>query len=267
LPHIYLTNGGGVLETAKARQLSDAFGVPINPAQVVLSHSPLRPLSARHGKDLVCVVGMRQCADVAKSYGFENIITPADIHAQFGSLLSPHTSLDPLHYPSAPASNGRRADGTDAVSEARALLSSVRALLVLHDPRDWYVDLQVCLDVLLAGRPAPAVGPDGNLVGSTGGASGYVLPHDPAHERGGQAASAPYCGAPHLGPSQLFTVAQALRGGYVPRHTPLYLSNPDLLYSARFDVPRLAQGAFTEVLGYLYRYVMTWRTMRVRCPY
>lgn len=293
LPHIYLTNGGGVLESVKAQQLSELFALPVAPEQVVLSHSPLRPLAARHGEDLVLVVGMRDCAAVARAYGFSRVITPADVHAQFGSLLSPHTSLDPLHYPTARASDGRRADGSDAVAEARALLGEVKAVLVLHDPRDWYVDLQVCLDVLLAGRPervaeraaerecgrgkdkgkctggegashtysklcttnlASSAAPEaGAEIASTGGASGFGLPQDPAHEpAGAQRASAPYCGAPHLGPSQLYTVAQALRGGYAPRHTPFYLSNPDLLYSARFDVPRLAQGAFTEVLGYLY---------------
>ncbi|EME28939.1 hydrolase family protein / HAD-superfamily protein isoform 3 [Galdieria sulphuraria] len=50
-PIAFLTNGGGCTETEKARQLSEWFNLPIQNDQIVLSHTPLRELSAKVRRD------------------------------------------------------------------------------------------------------------------------------------------------------------------------------------------------------------------------
>ena len=57
VPLLGITNGGGTLEADKAASLSVKMGVPFSADQVILSHTPMRSLAARHGKDLVLVSG------------------------------------------------------------------------------------------------------------------------------------------------------------------------------------------------------------------
>ncbi|EME28938.1 hydrolase family protein / HAD-superfamily protein isoform 2 [Galdieria sulphuraria] len=98
-PIAFLTNGGGCTETEKARsgqsdgqpffktvlmrnrQLSEWFNLPIQNDQIVLSHTPLRELSAKYNeKDwaVVCV-GRGHPDFVASSYGFRNVIPIEEI--------------------------------------------------------------------------------------------------------------------------------------------------------------------------------------------
>jgi ribonucleotide monophosphatase NagD (HAD superfamily) len=41
-PFVFITNGGGDSEAAKAKHLSDMLRVPITPDQVILSHTPMQ---------------------------------------------------------------------------------------------------------------------------------------------------------------------------------------------------------------------------------
>lgn len=47
IPHIFLTNGGGCLEADKAANLGKILDVAIDPAHMVLSHTPMRELVER----------------------------------------------------------------------------------------------------------------------------------------------------------------------------------------------------------------------------
>ena len=92
-PVAFLTNSGGYTEDRKADQLTDWLGVPITASQVsqlpvkqlavcdgtdecccvarqvVLSHSPFRPLASRLGDRPVLVCGRNETPAVAAAYG------------------------------------------------------------------------------------------------------------------------------------------------------------------------------------------------------
>jgi HAD superfamily hydrolase (TIGR01456 family) len=152
LPHIFLTNGGGVLESEKAHQLSKYFGIDIDPQRVILSHSPMAMLGAHttlpdgppaHGKELVLTIGYTDVRRVARSYGFEHVLTPEDLMNKYPTLV-PHLT-----------DHGARAPMRDLpVTHYEHELESIAAVLVMHDPVDWYRDLQIVLDVLTLPRPA-----------------------------------------------------------------------------------------------------------------
>lgn len=145
VPHIYLTNGGGVTEAAKAAQLSALFGLRIPAEAVVLSHSPMRQLLPEFADQLVLTLGKTDVRSVARSYGFRHLLIPEDLSAKYPALIPHHPrgGLAPLLDP--------------AVTQYRDELSSIALIVCMHDPVDWYRDLQLCLDVLTApqrqGRP------------------------------------------------------------------------------------------------------------------
>ena len=41
-PFVFITNGGGVSEAAKARELTEWLHVPVLPEQVILGHTPMQ---------------------------------------------------------------------------------------------------------------------------------------------------------------------------------------------------------------------------------
>jgi HAD superfamily hydrolase (TIGR01450 family) len=81
IPHIFLTNGSGKPEAARCAQLSKILCSPISTEQFIQSHTPMSALAEYY--ETVLVVGGEnyQCREVAKNYGFKNIIVPNDIVA------------------------------------------------------------------------------------------------------------------------------------------------------------------------------------------
>jgi HAD superfamily hydrolase (TIGR01456 family) len=133
-PFLLLTNGGGELESAKAAKLSKLLSLPIHPSQVVLSHTPMRPLCRALGPQArVLVLGCRDVLSVARAYGLSKIDTPMDLLRDTPTL---YPFLD--------------------VAERKPLPHAgepFAAVLVLHDPNNWGLELQVTLDVLRGGSP------------------------------------------------------------------------------------------------------------------
>ena len=134
IPHVFLTNGGGVLESAKAAQLADALGVPVAPEQVIVSHSPMRPLAEKYAGQKVLVLGWRDVKGVAEAYGFAPVVTV--------DCLASH---DPTAYPFMSWPDKRL---PPSVADA-----PFGAVLIMHDPVHWAPDLQLALDVLRGGDP------------------------------------------------------------------------------------------------------------------
>ncbi|KAI7906483.1 HAD-like domain-containing protein [Cokeromyces recurvatus] len=136
IPFVLLTNGGGMTEEEKARQISELVGVKINPKQVILSHSPMKSLADKYKDKRVLIIGgqRRDCYDVAKEYGFKEAVVPNDI----------------MHW------NGSSWPYSRATSDLSMLTDSaidfsktpVHAVMVFHDTFDWGRDLQLMLDVL-----------------------------------------------------------------------------------------------------------------------
>ncbi|MCJ1309551.1 hypothetical protein MMC25_003211 [Agyrium rufum] len=164
IPFILLTNGGGKHERERVDELSQRLDVPLDVSQFVQSHTPFQELVNEGGKGnelrdkcvLVSGGDGDRCRNVAESYGFRNVITPGDIfHAypeiwpfssNFASYYAGHAR--PLPFPPYISAS------TDGRLDQKALSKSLKvdAVFVFNDPRDWALDLQIILDLLLSHR-------------------------------------------------------------------------------------------------------------------
>lgn len=145
IPFILLTNGGGKSEEERVADLSDKLRVPLDTGMFVQSHTPFAELDALHDKTVLVVGGDgAKCADVARGYGFQHVITPGDILVSHPDVWPfSHVFTDyyksfakPLPKPINPASPE---DGL-----------KVDAIFVYNDPRDWGLDSTIILDLLLS---------------------------------------------------------------------------------------------------------------------
>lgn len=134
IPHIFLTNGSGKLESKRCDQLSKILGSPISTEQFIQSHTPMSALAEYY--DTVLVVGGEnyQCREVAKEYGFKDIVVPNDIFAA-DPTISP---LKEFFTPEQKATSNPR-----DFSKVK-----IDAILVFSDSRDYATDLQLIMDLL-----------------------------------------------------------------------------------------------------------------------
>ncbi|KAH8055227.1 hypothetical protein JL720_14337 [Aureococcus anophagefferens] len=97
IPFLFMTNGGGTEEGARAAGFAKRFGVAVEPWQVCQSHTPMRALAENHGDENVLLVGKKygNLREIAEAYGFRSAVTVEAFHAAF-----------PLLYPDA-ARRGR----------------------------------------------------------------------------------------------------------------------------------------------------------------
>ncbi|TPX55772.1 hypothetical protein PhCBS80983_g05039 [Powellomyces hirtus] len=138
MPFIVLTNSGGESEASKAAKLSKQLGIEIKGDQFIVSHTPMQALAqtALRSK-LVHVVGPDAVKDVAKGYGFEKVVTTREIRA-WDKRMWPYPVLggDHDYHRHDPSFNLT----TDPIS----------AILIMHDPPDWGLDIQIITDLLLS---------------------------------------------------------------------------------------------------------------------
>lgn len=134
IPFILLTNGGGVTEEKKAEAVSKILGLssPLEADNIQMSHTPMSSLVTEYGNKCVMVVGSKNVLDVAKEYGFKNIISPSQFHRL-------HPESYPYRSPTGPLPTEKKETQPEAV-------------LVFHDPIDWHMELQILLDVLIPER-------------------------------------------------------------------------------------------------------------------
>lgn len=132
---ILLTNGGGKSESARTAELSSYLDVPIHPSQFIQSHTPFAGFASRPKFKTVLVIGGEgdMCRQVAIDYGFKNVIIPADILAAYPSVSPFTTDKSPAHAQPLPPGEIK-----------------IDVVLVFNDPRDWALDLQVLLDLVLS---------------------------------------------------------------------------------------------------------------------
>ena len=134
IPHIFLTNGSGKPEAARCAQLSKILHSPISTEQFIQSHTPMSALAEYY--ETVLVVGGEnyQCREVAKQYGFRNIVVPNDIVAA-DATISPLKEF---------FTDEQRATSTPQdFSKVK-----IDAILVFSDSRDYATDLQIIMDLL-----------------------------------------------------------------------------------------------------------------------
>lgn len=134
VPFVFLTNGGGETEERKAAKLSECLNIQVHPSQVILSHTPLRPIIQNHAHQKILVLGCRDVMSVARSYGAKRIF-------DIPSLAQD----DPLRYPFL------HFDRKEITSPTRE--EPFRAVFILHDPNNWGAEIQIAIDVIRGGWP------------------------------------------------------------------------------------------------------------------
>ncbi|PSR76283.1 HAD-like domain-containing protein [Coniella lustricola] len=142
VPFILLTNGGGKTERAHAERVSERLGVTIEEDQFIQSHTPFKSLVAAHKGHFVLVLGGHedQIRDLAVAYGFDHdsILTDSDLLLHFPHLAAFAEISESYH-----AKFGR-------FNPKFAQDPAIHGVFVFSSPRDWYLDLQICVDLLLS---------------------------------------------------------------------------------------------------------------------
>jgi len=135
---IYMTNGGGVLEEAKAEEIQEGFGLEVVTEQMLLAHTPMRGLAEVYGDSKVLILGHKDYVNVARNYGFRRAVTVEQVFSEHPTIVPFRKPLgEPPAFPGEP----------------------IEAVLVFYDPLDWMVEAQVVCDVM-AGN-VPSGGPGG----------------------------------------------------------------------------------------------------------
>ncbi|MCJ1321591.1 hypothetical protein MMC15_006936 [Xylographa vitiligo] len=166
IPFLLLTNGGGKPEADRVAELSHRLGVPLDPSLFVQSHTPFADLvhGSKHQTPLkdacILVTGGHgdRCRRIAENpparsyrYGFTNVITPADI-------VTAHPRIWPFatEFLAQYAAQARPLPlpllDTTTTTSPHAPSLTVDAIFVYNDPRDWALDTQLLLDLLLSHR-------------------------------------------------------------------------------------------------------------------
>lgn len=156
-----MTNGGGKTEAKRVEDLNNKLGLPkdhqIKISQLIQSHTPLSELATAHGnpsyKDkTVMVIGGDgdKCREVAHSYGFTRVITPGDIYAAYPEI-SPFSSNFTSYY-STFAKPLPLPINLESVKPGQTDGQSLKidVIFVFNDPRDWQLDCQLILDIMLS---------------------------------------------------------------------------------------------------------------------
>jgi HAD superfamily hydrolase (TIGR01456 family) len=131
IQRVFLTNGGGITEDEKAKELSDKLEERISPNELILSHTPFKRLVSSYADKKVLVIGGKRCVRVAKSYGFRRALTSQMLHQQNPDIYPLKRPL--LH--------------SELVKEENK--DEVSAVLIFGDSTDWGLDMQVLTDLLL----------------------------------------------------------------------------------------------------------------------
>ncbi|CAI9105237.1 OLC1v1004119C1 [Oldenlandia corymbosa var. corymbosa] len=142
IPYVFLTNGGGVPESKRAKDLARQLGVNISPLQVIQGHTPFKQLVKRFENDLIVAVGKGEPAVVMSEYGFKNVLSIDDYASFFDNI-------DPL-------AQYKKWKEIQAVKQHASLTINpdserVGAVFVVSDSIDWSRDIQVLCDILRTG--------------------------------------------------------------------------------------------------------------------
>ncbi|KAK9126857.1 hypothetical protein Scep_015703 [Stephania cephalantha] len=147
VPYVFLTNGGGIPETKRARQLSELLEVSILPSQVIQGHSPFRLLLNRFMDKLIVAVGKGEPAQVMSEYGYRRVLSIDEYASYFDDI-------DPVSQYKTWA--GKTTYDADMKSKAMVprydvFSERVQAAFIVSDPYDWSRDIQVLCDILRSG--------------------------------------------------------------------------------------------------------------------
>ncbi|KAH3671045.1 hypothetical protein OGAPHI_000756 [Ogataea philodendri] len=143
VPFILLTNGGGVLESARCDFISQKLQLaqPLLTRQLVQSHTPLRTLSSKHRRVLVVGGPGDRARGVAQEYGFQEVLRPID-------LIKANPSIWPFHKYTTHEVDEWGLDPELSRVAVGGTNEPIDSILVFNDPRDMGSDIQIVLDLL-----------------------------------------------------------------------------------------------------------------------
>lgn len=153
IPFILLTNGGGKTEEQRVQDLNKKLRLaqPLETSQIIQSHTPLRDFATsatqekyKHKTVLVCGGDGDRCRLAAESYGFTTVITPADIYTAYPEIM-PFSRNFADYYSSFARPLPQSINPTDPSNSLK-----IDVTFIFNDPRDWALDLQLVLDILLS---------------------------------------------------------------------------------------------------------------------
>ncbi|TFK44483.1 HAD-like domain-containing protein [Crucibulum laeve] len=138
IPYILLTNGGGVSEKERCQKLSQQLGFTVGPSQYVQAHTILKDQVHKYADKPVLVLGgkLDKVRQVAEDYGFTKAYTTLDV-------LKWNPAVWPFHQLT--EAERKVAKPVDFSQ------TSISAIFVFHDPRNWALDVQVACDVIQSG--------------------------------------------------------------------------------------------------------------------
>lgn len=155
---------------------------------------------------MVCGGDYDKCQTVAQHYGFNNVVTPADIVTQHPEVW-PFAKVHEKYY------KGFAKPLPKPIVAGKPDQSlKVDAVFVYNDSRDWGLDITLITDLLLS--------KDG-VLGTVSEKNGDDTLPNRGYQQDGQ--------------------------------PPLYFSNPDLLWAAKYHLSRLGQGGFRGALEGVWR--------------
>lgn len=112
--------------------MAKVLDLPTIHGEIILAHTPMKSLATKYATKRTLILGHREEIKVARSYGFQKTVTPQTLVAQH-----------PLAY----AGWGRDHDIVQATKDPYKE-EPIEAIVIMHDPVDYHLELQVCIDVL-----------------------------------------------------------------------------------------------------------------------
>lgn len=134
IPFCFVTNGGGLLEAAKAKELRSKLNIDISDSQVIVCHTPFRQLANVYKHKKVVVVGREACLSVASSYGLNRTVGAQELSNTIPYLLPTRKSS---------------CSSSLSANNIHKKLSEMSACFVFHDPVDWSLEMQLLNDILV----------------------------------------------------------------------------------------------------------------------
>ncbi|PVH88954.1 HAD-superfamily hydrolase [Cadophora sp. DSE1049] len=144
---IFLTNGGGKTEFVRAKDMSEKLGIPILAEQFIQAHTPFKKYAPEYDDKVVLVLGGvgDECRHVAETaYGYKTVVTSADLTTNTPSL-SPFDEIHGDYF-----KKTARALPTTMNASGSQSGVQISAIFVFSSPREWCLDLQIIIDLLLS---------------------------------------------------------------------------------------------------------------------
>lgn len=128
-PYVFVTNGGGMTEVAKAQSLSDLLQADISEDMVLMSHTPFRKQIEIFADKRVLVIGSDACIDIAEHYGFKKAVSAREL------LQESPTAFKQISVPQ--------------LGQEREHQELVEAAFIIGDPFEWGLEIQILTDQMM----------------------------------------------------------------------------------------------------------------------